>query len=409
MKQLNTKQLKSLEAFRSYVGSDTFTKSDYNEFKVKLDELGVISPRFLFRNSFCEKVARGVYRFPEMSDGIPVITKPQISEETTVSLATHATAAPIETPNMVSNVIEFPKTETESYVPSKVKGYVKFGHYNDIKTIAKSGQFYPIFITGLSGNGKTMMIEQVHAEIKKELFRVNITIETDEDDMIGHYALVDGRTVWQDGPVTMAMERGATLLLDEVDLASNKIMCLQPVLEGNPLLIKKEGRIVRPAPGFTVMATANTKGKGSEDGRFIGTNILNEAFLERFPVTVEQEYPSVSVEKKIVIKLMENLGCVDEEYAGKLVDWADLIRKTFYDGGVDEIIATRRLVHIVHAFAIFKDRMKAIAMCVARFDDQTKEVFMDLYSKLDEKVSTEENSEPEKSEWEAGKTEEIPW
>ena len=231
-----------------------------------------------------------------------------------------------------------------------MNGYVKFGHYNDIKTIAKSGQFYPIFITGLSGNGKTMMIEQVHAEIKKELFRVNITIETDEDDMIGHYALVDGRTVWQDGPVTMAMERAWTLLLDEVDLASNKIMCLQPVLEGNPLLIKKEGRIVRPAPGFTVMATANTKGKGSEDGRFIGTNILNEAFLERFPVTVEQEYPSVSVEKKIVIKLMENLGCVDEEYAGKLVDWADLIRKTFYDGGVDEIIVTRRLVHIVICF-----------------------------------------------------------
>jgi MoxR-like ATPase len=232
-----------------------------------------------------------------------------------------------------------------------------------------------------------MMIEQVHAELKKELFRVNITIETDEDDLIGHYALVDGRTVWQDGPVTMAMERGATLLLDEVDLASNKIMCLQPVLEGNPLLIKKEGRIVRPKEGFSVMATANTKGKGSEDGRFIGTNILNEAFLERFPITMEQEYPSISVEKKIVTKLMTSLGCLDEEYAGKLVDWADLIRKTFYDGGVDEIIATRRLVHIIHAFAIFKDRMKAIAMCVARFDDQTKETFMDLYSKLDEKVS----------------------
>ena len=348
-------------------------------------------------------VRRGVFRIPTLDENGNLVTLARPMPKAPV-----VETPMVESPN-ISNVIEFPKTETESYVPSKVKGYVKFGHYNDIKTIAKSGQFYPIFITGLSGNGKTMMIEQVHAEIKKELFRVNITIETDEDDMIGHYALVDGRTVWQDGPVTMAMERGATLLLDEVDLASNKIMCLQPVLEGNPLLIKKEGRIVRPAPGFTVMATANTKGKGSEDGRFIGTNILNEAFLERFPVTVEQEYPSVSVEKKIVIKLMENLGCVDEEYAGKLVDWADLIRKTFYDGGVDEIIATRRLVHIVHAFAIFKDRMKAIAMCVARFDDQTKEVFMDLYSKLDEKVSTEENSEPEKSEWEAGKTEEIPW
>ena len=246
------------------------------------------------------------------------------------------------------------------------------------------------------------MIEQVHAELKKELFRVNITIETDEDDLIGHYALVDGRTVWQDGPVTLAMERGATLLLDEVDLASNKIMCLQPVLEGNPLLIKKEGRIVRPKAGFTVMATANTKGKGSEDGRFIGTNILNEAFLERFPITVEQEYPSIAVEKKIIIKLMENLGCVDEEYAAKLVDWADLIRKTFYDGGVDEIIATRRLVHIIHAFAIFKDRMKAIAMCVARFDDQTKDTFMDLYSKLDDKVSlpSEETEVSESTETE---------
>ena len=363
--------------------------------------LSKYAPSFVWQSE--NSVRRGVFRIPTLDENGNLVT-----------LARPMPKAPVvETPMvespMVSNVIEFPKTETESYVPSKVNGYVKFGHYNDIKTIAKSGQFYPIFITGLSGNGKTMMIEQVHAEIKKELFRVNITIETDEDDMIGHYALVDGRTVWQDGPVTMAMERGATLLLDEVDLASNKIMCLQPVLEGNPLLIKKEGRIVRPAPGFTVMATANTKGKGSEDGRFIGTNILNEAFLERFPVTVEQEYPSVSVEKKIVIKLMENLGCVDEEYAGKLVDWADLIRKTFYDGGVDEIIATRRLVHIVHAFAIFKDRMKAIAMCVARFDDQTKEVFMDLYSKLDEKVSVEENADSEKSEWEAGKTEEIPW
>ena len=363
--------------------------------------LSKYAPSFVWQSE--NSVRRGVFRIPTLDENGNLVTLARPMPKAPV-----VETPMVESPN-ISNVIEFPKTETESYVPSKVKGYVKFGNYNDIKTIAKSGQFYPIFITGLSGNGKTMMIEQVHAEIKKELFRVNITIETDEDDMIGHYALVDGRTVWQDGPVTMAMERGATLLLDEVDLASNKIMCLQPVLEGNPLLIKKEGRIVRPAPGFTVMATANTKGKGSEDGRFIGTNILNEAFLERFPVTVEQEYPSVSVEKKIVIKLMENLGCVDEEYAGKLVDWADLIRKTFYDGGVDEIIATRRLVHIVHAFAIFKDRMKAIAMCVARFDDQTKEVFMDLYSKLDEKVSVEENSEPEKSEWEAGKTEEIPW
>ena len=332
-------------------------------------------PSWFVRSPF--KVDRGMYRLPTIDGSLDVATvqSPTNTEDANMaSLATNVAAARIETAEMVSNVVEFPMN-TESYVPAKVNGYVKFGHYADVKTIKKSGQFYPIFITGLSGNGKTMMIEQVHAELKKELFRVNITIETDEDDLIGHYALVDGRTVWQDGPVTLAMERGATLLLDEVDLASNKIMCLQPVLEGNPLLIKKEGRIVRPKAGFTVMATANTKGKGSEDGRFIGTNILNEAFLERFPITVEQEYPSIAVEKKIIIKLMENLGCVDEEYAAKLVDWADLIRKTFYDGGVDEIIATRRLVHIIHAFAIFKDRMKAIAMSVARFDDQTKDTF----------------------------------
>jgi len=350
--------------------------------------LSKYAPSFIWKGE--NKVRRGVFRIPEIGANVAdakVAFVPMATEEKKeVSLAT--------------NVIEFPKNVTESYVPAKVGNYVKFGHYNDVKTIKKSGQFYPVFITGLSGNGKTMMIEQVHADLKKELFRVNITIETDEDDLIGHYALIDGKTVWQDGPVVLAMERGATLLLDEVDLASNKIMCLQPVLEGNPLLIKKEGRIVRPKSGFSVMATANTKGKGSEDGRFIGTNILNEAFLERFPITVEQEYPSVSVEKKIINKLMFSLGCLDEEFSGKLVDWADLIRKTFYDGGCDEIIATRRLVHIVHAFSIFKDRMKAIAMCVARFDDQTKETFMDLYSKLDEKVSmpSDETEEGEDSE-----------
>jgi hypothetical protein len=364
--------------------------------------LSKYAPSFIWKSE--NKVRRGVFRIPEIganvADAKVAFVPMATEEEKEVSLAT--------------NVIEFPKNVTESYVPAKVGNYVKFGHYNDVKTIKKSGQFYPVFITGLSGNGKTMMIEQVHADLKKELFRVNITIETDEDDLIGHYALIDGKTVWQDGPVVMAMERGATLLLDEVDLASNKIMCLQPVLEGNPLLIKKEGRIVRPKAGFSVMATANTKGKGSEDGRFIGTNILNEAFLERFPITVEQEYPSVSVEKKIINKLMFSLGCLDEEFSGKLVDWADLIRKTFYDGGCDEIIATRRLVHIVHAFSIFKDRMKAIAMCVARFDDQTKETFMDLYSKLDEKVSmpsdeTEEGEDSESTETEEENEDFKPW
>ena len=284
---------------------------------------------------------------------------------------------------------------TENLVPDKDPLYVPFGNFNDVYSIIKSGRYYPAFITGLSGNGKTFMVEQACAKAKREYFRVNITVETDEDDLLGHYALIDGNTVWQDGPVVKAMERGAILLLDEIDLASSKIMCLQPVLEGKGVFLKKVNRFVSPSVGFNVLATANTKGKGSEDGRFIGTNILNEAFLERFPITVEQEYPSMSVERKILDKVFASLDITAYgDFAEKLVTWADIIRKTFYEGGIDEIIATRRLVHIVNAYAIFGDRKKAIEMCIARFDDDTKTSFLDLYSKCDsEVVVTEESTE----------------
>ena len=284
---------------------------------------------------------------------------------------------------------------TENLVPDKDPLYVPFGNFNDVFSIIKSGRYYPAFITGLSGNGKTFMVEQACAKAKREYFRVNITVETDEDDLLGHYALIDGNTVWQDGPVVKAMERGAILLLDEIDLASSKIMCLQPVLEGKGVYLKKVNRFVSPSVGFNVLATANTKGKGSEDGRFIGTNILNEAFLERFPITVEQEYPSMSVERKILDKVFASLDITEYgDFAEKLVTWADIIRKTFYEGGIDEIIATRRLVHIVNAYAIFGDRKKAIEMCIARFDDDTKTSFLDLYSKCDsEVVVTEESTE----------------
>ena len=284
---------------------------------------------------------------------------------------------------------------TENLVPEKDPLYVPFGNFNDVFSIIKSGRYYPAFITGLSGNGKTFMVEQACAKAKREYFRVNITVETDEDDLLGHYALIDGNTVWQDGPVVKAMERGAILLLDEIDLASSKIMCLQPVLEGKGVYLKKVNRFVSPSVGFNVLATANTKGKGSEDGRFIGTNILNEAFLERFPITVEQEYPSMSVERKILDKVFASLDITEYgDFAEKLVTWADIIRKTFYEGGIDEIIATRRLVHIVNAYAIFGDRKKAIEMCIARFDDDTKTSFLDLYSKCDsEVVVTEESTE----------------
>jgi MoxR-like ATPase len=268
-------------------------------------------------------------------------------------------------------------------IPEKMSNYVPFGHAKDVKNILKSKIFFPFFVTGLSGNGKTLMIEQIHAELKKELIRVNITIETDEDDLLGGFRLVGGETKFVPGPVIEAMERGCTLLLDECDLGSNKLLALQPVLEGKGVFLKKINKWITAKPGFNVMATANTKGKGSEDGRFIGTNILNEAFLERFAITLEQPYPTAAIEKKIVIGSMLKYGDVDNEFATNLVTWAEVIRKTFYDGGVDEVISTRRLDHIVKAHAIFDDRMTAIEMCVNRFDDDTKASFIDLYTKVD--------------------------
>ena len=291
------------------------------------------------------------------------------------------------TENTASMSLIATNMEKQNLVPVPFEGFVPWGHFKDIKQVVKSGLFYPVFVTGLSGNGKTLMIEQIHADMNKELIRVNITIETDEDDLLGGFRLVNGETKFVPGPVIEAMERGCTLLLDECDLGSNKLMCLQPVLEGKGVYLKKVNKWISPKDGFNVMATANTKGKGSEDGRFIGTNILNEAFLERFAITIEQPYPAASVEKKIVLGSMKKYGTVDEDFATNLVTWSEVIRKTFYDGGVDELISTRRLDHIVKAFAIFKDKMKSIQMCVARFDDDTKESFMDLYTKIDAGVN----------------------
>ena len=271
----------------------------------------------------------------------------------------------------------------QNLVPEKDTTFVKFGNFPDIKKIIASKLFYPTFVTGLSGNGKTFGIEQVCAQLGRELIRVNITIETDEDDLIGGFRLVNGNTVWHNGPVVEALERGAILLLDEIDLASNKILCLQPVLEGKGLFLKKIGKFVQPKAGFNVVATANTKGKGSDDGRFIGTNVLNEAFLERFPVTFEQAYPAPAHEIKILNNIAASLGVNDSDFCKRLVDWADIIRKTFYDGGIEEIISTRRLVHILRAYAIFKNKENAIKVCINRFDDETKQSFLELYDKVD--------------------------
>ena len=280
-------------------------------------------------------------------------------------------------------------------IPQKDDSFVQFGDFSDIKKIIKSRLFYPAFITGLSGNGKTFGVEQACAQLGRELIRVNITVETDEDDLIGGFRLVNGETVWHNGPVIEALQRGAILLLDEIDLASNKILCLQSILEGKGLFLKKTGQYISPAKGFQVFATANTKGKGSDDGRFIGTNVLNEAFLERFPVTFEQSYPSPATEQKILEGVASDLNVVCPAFCKHLVDWADIIRKTFYDGGIEDVISTRRLVHIIRAYSIFNNKEKAIQVCINRFDEETKASFIELYDKVDadfQMIDTEEVS-----------------
>jgi hypothetical protein len=275
----------------------------------------------------------------------------------------------------------------QNLIPEKDDTFVSFGNFSDVKKIIQSGIFYPTFITGLSGNGKTFSVEQACSQLKREYIRVNITLESDSDDLLGGFRLVNGETVWHNGPVVEAMERGAILLLDEIDLASNKIMCLQSVLEGKGVFLKKIGVHVAPKAGFNVFATANTKGKGSDDGRFIGTNVLNEAFLERFPITFEQQYPTIAIETKILTNVAQALKIpmIGEhtDFIKHLCNWSDIIRKTFADGGIDEVISTRRLVHIIKAYSIFGKKDKALKVCLNRFDDETKATFVELYDKID--------------------------
>lgn len=351
-----------------------------------------------FVNDPAYRAGRGQYIIPT-ADAIVMLPDVKTVKKVKSNKATGSIQSIVPTTDSVANINEVSMTksvisvsesieQSDSLVPSKLSGYVPFGHFNDVRSIVKSNKFYPMYITGLSGNGKTLMVEQVCAAEKRELIRVNITVETDEDDLIGGFRLVDGRTVWQNGPVVIAMQRGAVLLLDEVDLGSNKMMCLQPVLEGKSIFLKKINKLVTPVDGFNIIATANTKGKGSDDGRFIGTNVMNEAFLERFSITLEQEYPSSKVESKILTNVLVKSGTEDKDFVEKLVQWAEIVRKTFADGGVSEIISTRRLVHICEAFVIFgANREKAIQLCLNRFDNDTKTSFMDLYKKLDENTS----------------------
>jgi len=314
--------------------------------------------------------------------------------------------ASFEKPKTVSKPVAKTKSTIISLIPKSDPQYVTWGHFKDIKTIIKSKIFYPVFVTGLSGNGKTSMIHEVCAKLKRDLVRVNITVETDEDDLLGGFRLVDGETVWQDGPIINAMRRGSIALVDEIDLASHKIMCLQPVLEGKPIYLKKINEVVYPEPGFNVIATANTKGKGSDDGRFIGTNILNEAFLDRFSATFYQEYPSTKMEAKILTKQFQMYELTEDDFVDKLVRWADVIRRSFKEGAVDEIVTTRRLIDITKSYSIFDDKLKAVAMCLERFDDETKESFTDLYTKIDAGVSMEDLNPSDEEQDEVKKEEE---
>jgi hypothetical protein len=334
------------------------------------------------------KVDKGLYDLTEMFAGTAAsFTRPERGTSPSVRPTklevVNTTQAPVSVPS--AKVVTMAKLimDIQNLVPSKDDTYVPFGFHKDLKTILSAGIFYPAFISGLSGNGKTTMIEQVCAQLKREAIRVNISIETDEDDLIGGNTLVDGNVVYREGPVLTAMKRGAVLILDEVDRGSNKLMCLQAILEGKPYFNKKTGETTTPALGFTIIATANTKGRGSDDGKFISAQLLDEAFLERFAITVEQEYPTMAVEKRIVLNKMERAGCVDDEFATHLVTWSDVIRKTYFEGGIDELVSTRRLEHIVNAFAVFKDKMKAITLCTNRFDPDTKQAFVDLYTKVD--------------------------
>ncbi len=381
--KMNQKRVEFVSSARDFLGQDR-TMITRPEIMAVMEESELPNPSWIRK---LKTETRGEYYLPNVkghyADDKPAMTLNAVDSAKVFQSAADSVVA------MAPKAIEV-LDEQESYLPEKFLGYVPWGNFNTVRDVVKSKIFYPIFITGMSGNGKTLMVKEVCARLNRDFVRANITIETDEDDLIGGFRLMNGETVWHDGPVVMAMKRGAVLLLDEIDLASNKVMCLQPILEGSSIYLKKVGKWVHPAPGFTVIATANTKGQGSDDGRYIGTNVMNESFLERFPVTIEQTYPTNKIEEKILVNELEKNDKVDGEFVGNLVKWADVIRKTFSDGGVDEIISTRRLVHIVGAFSIFDNKMKAIEMCVSRFDTETKDSFLDLYTKVDAGVSVDD-------------------
>lgn len=347
-------------------GKATITKQELTEL---CDQMGILVPQW-FTKEASNRVARGVYKV------LNSVTKPEVEP-----VAVDMVAKVLPMTKRIENVVT--DLESENLIPKAYKNYVPFGNYDDLLQVVASKMFYPVFITGQSGNGKTMSVEQVCAKLGRKFVCISMTPETDESDLLGNFILIDGQMVWRDGPVTVAARQGAVLCIDEVDYGAQNLSALQRVLEGKPFLLKKKNEVVTPAEGFNIIATANTKGKGSEDGRYMFTNILNEAFLERFPMTMEQDWAPNSVEKKIIRKELESVNRSDDTFADNLITWAEAIRRTFNDGGCDEVISTRRLVHIAKAYGIYGDRIKAITFCLNRFDTDTKVSFIDLYTKID--------------------------
>jgi len=363
------------------------------------DNLGIPVPQW-FTKEEENKIKRGLYRVPNA-----VLAAPAAAIQMVAQVIPMTKSEPVQG-NRIANVTT--DLELENLIPSQYNNYVPFGNFEDVLSIVKSNQFFPVFITGQSGNGKTMSIEQACAKAKRKFVCVSMTPDTDESDLLGNYVLINGQMEWRDGPVTVAARQGAVLCIDEIDYGAQNLSCLQRVLEGKSFLLKKKNELVTPTPGFTVFATANTKGKGSEDGRYMFTNVLNEAFLERFPNTMEQEWPPVRIEEKIVNKELDSVNRSDEVFAKNLVSWANVIRSTFAEGGCDEVISTRRLVHIVKTFGIYGNKKKAIEYCLNRFDADTKATFFDLYTKIDAGIDPTAKTEEAPNEF-VKNTEEIPF
>jgi len=375
MRGIQTDKREKFISIASATGKSIFTLQDIKDLCAEND---IKLPQWYLKDMDF-RAGRGLYKVPSNNASVVNMAAAQV-------LQMKKSEPVVSSGNRIANIVT--DLETENLVPKTYSNYVPFGNFDDLLSVVQSKLFFPIFITGQSGNGKTMSVEQACAKAKRKFVCVSMTPDTDESDLLGNYVLINGQMEWRDGPVTVAARQGAVLCIDEIDYGAQNLSCLQRVLEGRPFLLKKKNEMVAPAEGFTIVATANTKGKGSEDGRYMFTNVLNEAFLERFLNTYEQEYPPVNVEKKIIKKELDSLNRSDDEFAEKLVTWADVIRKTFAEGGVDEIISTRRLVHICKTYSVHGDRMKAIALCLNRFDTDTKLSFIDLYTKLDAGANT---------------------